>query len=251
MQREVVASVLQGNSCLAVLPTGGGKSLCYQLPALVLPGITLVVSPLISLMKDQVDALVDRNIAAVSINSHDTFEEMDRKLTDVRAGQVRLVYVAPERLKNGAFLDACRHAQVSLIAVDEAHCVSQWGHDFRPDYRFIKDFRRAVGHPPLLALTATATERVQRDIASHLGIDDGDQYIAGVDRPNLWLGLERCTKVAEKRGKIVSLVERVAGSAIVYTSSRREADELASIIQDSLGEPVAAYHAGLPADERT
>lgn len=251
LQREVIEAVLAGRSCLAVLPTGGGKSLCYQLPALVLPGITLVVSPLISLMKDQVDSLVARKMSAIAINSHDTFDEMERKLGDVRSGRIRMVYVAPERLKSARFAEVCKHAGVSLIAVDEAHCVSQWGHDFRPDYRFIRDFRMAMGDPPLLALTATATRRVQQDIARHLGIDQAEQFLAGVDRPNLWLGFERCSSVAEKRGKVVSLVERSKGSTIVYVSSRRDADELAALLADTLGEPVEAYHAGLDGEART
>lgn len=251
LQRELVEAALAGHSALGVLPTGGGKSLCYQLPALLLPGITVVVSPLISLMKDQVDALVERRVAAVALNSQDTPEEMQRKLSDIATGQVSLVYVAPERLKNAAFLRACRAVKTSLLAVDEAHCVSQWGHDFRPDYRLIQDFRAAVGDPPLMALTATATRRVQEDILTNLGLADARRYIAGVDRPNLWLGLEPCSKVIEKRGKVLELAARSDGSTIVYVSSRREADELAELLAAELDEPVAAYHAGLGPDERT
>ncbi|HET7558440.1 MAG TPA: ATP-dependent DNA helicase RecQ, partial [Limnochordia bacterium] len=251
LQREIVAAALAGRSALAVLPTGGGKSLCYQLPALVLPGVTVVISPLISLMKDQVDALSARGIAAVAVNSQDTPAEMQRKLADLEAGRVKLVYVAPERLKSAGFLAVCGRVQISLLAVDEAHCVSQWGHDFRPDYRLIPDFRSAVGNPPLLALTATATQRVRDDVAAHLGIDSSERICAGVDRPNLWLGLERCTSVAEKRAKIVALAKRAAGSVIVYASSRRDTEELAEVLAETLGEPVAAYHAGLAPDERT
>ena len=251
LQRELIECVLAGKSALGVLPTGGGKSLCYQLPALALPGITIVISPLISLMKDQVDALVSRGVAAIAVNSQDTPAEMQRKLFDIEEGRVQIAFVAPERLKSGVFLETCRRVKTSLLAVDEAHCVSQWGHDFRPDYRFIKDFRMAIGSPPLLALTATATRRVQEDIVTHLGIRDAERYIAGVDRPNLWLGLERCASVAEKRGKIAALAARAGGSAIVYVSSRRDAEELAALLEDELGEPVAAYHGGLPPEERT
>lgn len=251
LQREIIECVLQGESTLAVLPTGGGKSLCYQLPALVLPGITLVISPLISLMKDQVDALTARGISAVAVNSLDTPSEMQQKLADIRAGRARLVYVAPERLKNEEFLAACRETSVSLLAVDEAHCISQWGHDFRPDYGFIKDFRTAVGGPPLLALTATATQRVRDDVAAHLGTPDAKRFVAGVDRPNLWLGIERCDTVAERQGKVASLVERSGGSAIVYVTSRKDAETLADYLEHSLSEPVGVYHAGLSPEERT
>ncbi len=251
LQREIVQAVLAGESALAVLPTGGGKSLCYQLPALLLPGVTLVVSPLISLMKDQVDSLGVRNISALAINSQDSAWEMERKLDDMQEGRARLVYVAPERLKSRSFLEACRLTRISLIAVDEAHCVSQWGHDFRPDYRFIRDFRREVESPPMLALTATATRRVREDVMKQLGISGARRFVAGVDRPNLWLGMERCDTVAEKRGRVASLVERVEGSAVVYVTSRRDADELASALEQTLNEPVAAYHAGLEPAVRT
>ncbi len=251
LQRELIECVLAGESALGVLPTGGGKSLCYQLPALLLPGVTLVISPLISLMKDQVDAITARGFAAVAINSQDTLAEMHRKLADMKAGRARIVYVAPERLKNGNFMEVCRQVHINLLAVDEAHCVSQWGHDFRPDYRFIKDFRSAVGEPPLLALTATATRRVQQDIVTHLGIATANRFLAEIDRSNLWLGLEHCQSIAEKQGKIVALAARAPGSVIVYVSSRRDADELAGMLEEALGELVAAYHAGMAPADRT
>lgn len=251
LQREVIECVLAGESALAVLPTGGGKSLCYQLPALLLPGVAIVVSPLISLMKDQVDALTSLGVAAVSINSHDTPAEIRQKLTALQAGKVKLVYVAPERLKSAGFLSTCRQAQISLLAVDEAHCVSQWGHDFRPDYRLIHSFRQEIGNPPLLALTATATRRVKEDIMTHLGIEGARRFEASVDRPNLWLGIERCATVAEKRGMVVAHAALSTGSTIVYVSSRRDADEYASLLEEQLNEPVASYHAGLPPDTRT
>lgn len=251
LQREVIEHVLAGGSALTVLPTGGGKSLCYQLPALLLPGVTLVISPLISLMKDQVDSLVSLGISAVAVNSQDTHAEMRGKLADVEAGRVKILYVAPERLTNGFFAELCQRIEISLMAVDEAHCVSHWGHDFRPDYRFIKDFRELVGSPPLLALTATATCRVQEDVMVHLGIADARRFLAGVDRPNLWFGVEHCQSLAEKRGKILALTERVQGSVIVYVSSRRDAEDLAATLTEGLAEPVAAYHAGMAPDERT
>jgi ATP-dependent DNA helicase RecQ len=250
-QREIIECVMAGESALAVLPTGGGKSLCFQLPALLLPGVTLVISPLISLMKDQVDTLVSKGISAVAVNSHDTVAEMYRKLNDIATEQVRLVYVAPERLKSAGFIRVCRQLNISLLAVDEAHCVSQWGHDFRPDYGLIKDFRKDVGQPPMLALTATATKRVQQDISRQLGIEKAKQFFAAVDRPNLWLGIEHCQTMIEKQGKVVALARRAPGSTIVYVSSRNDADLFATVLEDALGEPVAAYHAGLSAAERT
>lgn len=251
LQREIITAVLAGRPAVGILPTGGGKSLCYQLPALMLPGVTLVISPLISLMKDQVDALVARGIRAIAINSQDTPAEGRRKLEELSAGEVRLAFVAPERLRNGAFLEACRRVHISLLAVDEAHCVSQWGHDFRPDYRYIRDFHAAIGMPPLLALTATARPEVREDVMTHLGIDGAEVFAASADRGNLWIGLEACATVAEKRGRAAYLAARSGGSTIVYVSSRKDAESWAAMLAEELGEPVVAYHAGLPAPERT
>ncbi|MDB4897001.1 MAG: ATP-dependent helicase RecQ, partial [Firmicutes bacterium] len=250
-QEEAVRAAVDSRDTLVVMPTGAGKSLCYQLPALLLPGVTLVISPLISLMKDQVDALVARGISAVAINSQDTAAEGRRKLDALAAGEVKLAFVAPERLRNGAFLDACRQVTVSLLAVDEAHCVSQWGHDFRPDYRYIRDFHAAIGSPPLLALTATARPQVRQDIMEQLGITGVKLFSGGADRENLWLGLETCTTVAEKKAKLTWLAQNSGGSTIIYVSSRKDAESLADMLQQELHEPVASYHAGLPAAERT
>ncbi|MFZ5816415.1 MAG: RecQ family ATP-dependent DNA helicase [Bacillota bacterium] len=251
LQAEIIRTVLEGGSAMAILPTGGGKSLCYQLPALLLPGLTLVISPLISLMKDQVDSLVERGMAAVAINSQDTGPEGRQKLEQLARGELRLVFVAPERLKSSSFLAACQRAKISLLAVDEAHCVSQWGHDFRPDYRYIKDFRLSVGAPPVLALTATARPQVQRDVMLHLGIEGAPVFRGSADRPNLWLGIEPCQTVAEKRAKLVHLARESGGATILYVSSRKDAESLAELLEAELGEPVAAYHAGLAAPDRT
>jgi ATP-dependent DNA helicase RecQ len=251
LQREIISEVMAGRSAMAILPTGGGKSLCYQLPALLLPGVTLVISPLISLMKDQVDALVARGIRAVAINSQDTAAEGRRKLEALAAGEVKLAFVAPERLRNGAFLEACRRVTVSLLAVDEAHCVSQWGHDFRPDYRYIRDFHAEIGAPPMLALTATARPQVRQDVLEQLGMTGVSLFADSADRPNLWLGLESCATVAEKRAKAAWLAANSGGSTIIYVSSRKDAADWAEMLQERLGEPVAHYHAGLPASERT
>jgi ATP-dependent DNA helicase RecQ len=184
-QRDVITALLAGRSTLAVMPTGRGKSLCYQLPAMILPGVTLVVSPLIALMKDQVDALTSRGISATYINSSLDFDELRRRLDGMRQGAYKLVYVAPERFKQRTFLDALRGVTVSLFAVDEAHCLSQWGHDFRPDYLKLRAAREACGTPVVLAATATATPEVREDIVRQLGLDDPAVVVSGFDRPNL------------------------------------------------------------------
>jgi ATP-dependent DNA helicase RecQ len=251
LQREIITEVLAGRPAMAILPTGGGKSLCYQLPAMVLPGVTLVISPLISLMKDQVDALVARGIRAIAINSQDTPAEGRAKLESLAAGEVKLAFVAPERLSNSAFMAACQRIEISLLAVDEAHCVSQWGHDFRPDYRYIKEFHGAIGAPPLLALTATARPDVRDDAMVQLGIAGARIFSASADRENLWIGLEACATVAEKKAKIAHLASITSGSVIIYASSRKDCETLADYLAGEMAEPVAYYHAGMPADDRT
>ncbi|MHB9144355.1 MAG: RecQ family ATP-dependent DNA helicase [Symbiobacteriia bacterium] len=251
LQREIITEVLEGRSAMAILPTGGGKSLCYQLPALMLPGVTLVISPLISLMKDQVDALVARGIRAIAINSQDTAAEGRAKLEALAQGEVKLAFLAPERLANSGFLAACRRVAVGLLAVDEAHCVSQWGHDFRPDYRFIKDFHAAIGAPPLLALTATARPDVRDDTLEQLGIQDARVFSVSADRENLWIGLEACATVAEKRAKIAHLARTTQGSVIIYVSSRKDGEQLAELLTVELAEPVVHYHAGMTPGART
>jgi ATP-dependent DNA helicase RecQ len=251
MQREIISEPLAGRSAVAILPTGGGKSLCYQLPALMLPGVTLVISPLISLMKDQVDSLVERGVRAIAINSQDTPSEGHQKLSALASGRIKLAFVAPERLKNPAFLAAVTAAQVSLLAVDEAHCVSQWGHDFRPDYRYIREFRNAIGNPPLLALTATAKPEVRLDLMKQLGIEDVPVFSASANRANLWLGIESCATVAEKRAKIAHLARHSGGSTIIYASSRKDTETWAAMLVQEMNEPVAYYHAGLSPSART
>lgn len=250
LQEEIITEVMAGRPVLGILPTGGGKSLCYQLPAMLLPGVTLVISPLISLMKDQVDGLVSRGLRAVAINSQDTAAEGRQKLEALAAGEVRLAFVAPERLKSGSFMAACQGLTISLVAVDEAHCVSQWGHDFRPDYRYIRDFWAAVGSPPLLALTATARPEVQRDILAQLGMEGARLFSGSADRSNLWLGMERCATVAEKKAKVAHLARCAEGSTIIYVSSRKDAESWAELLAAELGEQVEPYHAGLAPAER-
>ena len=184
-QRDVIETVMAGHDVLCVMPTGGGKSLCYQLPALLLPGLTLVVSPLIALMKDQVDALIERGVRATLLNSTLEPAEQFARLHEIEAGLYDLVYVAPERFRSGRFVEAMTRIKPSLLAVDEAHCISEWGHDFRPDYARIGHARRQIGSPPCIALTATATDLVRRDIAEQLHLRDHAQFVTGFDRPNL------------------------------------------------------------------
>jgi ATP-dependent DNA helicase RecQ len=184
-QREVIATVLAGQDCLCIMPTGGGKSLCYQLPAVARPGLTLVVSPLIALMKDQVDALQDLGIAATFINSSLAPAETYARMDAMAAGLYNLVYVAPERLRSSLFVEKLRQVKLNLLAIDEAHCISQWGHDFRPDYARLGRFRQRLGSPPTIALTATATPHVRSDILQQLQLQEPRTFITGFARPNL------------------------------------------------------------------
>ena len=184
-QEEIIASVLGGNDSLVLMPTGAGKSLCYQLPALCLDGLTLVVSPLIALMKDQVDALKANGIAAEFINSTLSPAELRWVQSEALAGELKILYLAPERLALAGFRAFLGRLSVSLIAVDEAHCISEWGHDFRPDYRNLAALRGLLPDTPVIALTATATERVRRDIVTQLGLSGGRVFISSFNRPNL------------------------------------------------------------------
>ena len=246
-QEPVIANALAGRHGLVVMPTGGGKSLCYQLPALALGGLTLVVSPLIALMKDQVDALRANGISAEYLNSsldNATAAAVERR---AQAGGVSLLYAAPERVNMPGFRRFLHALDLRLIAIDEAHCISEWGHDFRPDYRILSELRTEFPDTPVLALTATATERVRRDIVEQLGLDDCREFISGFDRANLTY------RVLPRAGSWESLLglldERKGQPAIVYCFSRRETEELAEQLTAN-GHPTAAYHAGLDADTR-
>src|SRR5258708_14912261 len=197
-QREVIENVLGGRDVLCVMPTGGGKSLCYQLPALLLPGPTLVVSPLIALMKDQVDALLERGLRATLLNSSLDPAEQRAGILEIEAGQYDLVYVAPERFRSGRFVESMAKIKPALLAVDEAHCISEWGYDFRPDYARIGLARKKLGAPPCIALTATATDLVRRDIADQLDLRDHAQFVTGFDRPNLTYAVTEARRDADK-----------------------------------------------------
>ncbi|MBL8189981.1 MAG: RecQ family ATP-dependent DNA helicase [Acidobacteria bacterium] len=246
-QADVIRAVLDGRDCVVVMPTGGGKSLCYQLPALLFPGVTLVVSPLIALMKDQVDALNARQISATVINSSISFDQQLSRLQAMADGQFRLVYVAPERFRNERFLEALKTVNVSLFAVDEAHCISQWGHDFRPDYLRLRAAVEALTdgakRPQIIALTATATPKVRDDIAAQLGLHRPASFIAGFDRPNLMLRVMPCKSDSERITRAANIIERSDGTGIIYTSTRKAVEEVTAQLK-ALGLKVGGYHAG-------
>lgn len=239
-----MSAVLEGRDTVVVLPTGGGKSLCFQVPALVLPGLTVVVSPLISLMKDQVDALTARGLPAAFINSTLTSGQVSDRLARVDRGEIKLLYVAPERFDFGRTAERLRKTGVSLLAIDEAHCISQWGHDFRPSYLRVRKVREALGSPTTIALTATATPEVRRDIVRQLGLDNPETIITGFDRPNLHYYVISTKNESEKETRLVEILRRYDGLAVVYASTRRAVDQLTGVLERSRI-PAAGYHAGL------
>ena len=249
-QEEVIRAVLAGRDALAVMPTGQGKSLCYQLPATLLPGLTLVISPLIALMQDQVTAMRQRKIAAAAFHSGLTTLEKNRVMQDLHHRRVQLLYLAPERMQHEGFLQLLRSLWVSLLVVDEAHCISQWGHDFRPDFLKIGRLRRELTNPPCLALTATATARVQSDICQRLSLREPFQLVAGFRRANLAFSVYLCQFRQDKLamlGRLVCEVEK--GTILVYCATRRAVEEVAAWLEQS-HTAVGYYHAGLSDGER-
>jgi ATP-dependent DNA helicase RecQ len=242
-------SVLAGNDTLVVLPTGGGKSVCYQIPALVLPGITVVVSPLISLMKDQVDALEARNLPAAFINSTLTSAQVSDRLARASRGEIKLLYLAPERFDFGNVATRLGDMGVSLLAVDEAHCISQWGHDFRPSYLRVAEARKKLGEPPTVALTATATPEVRDDICRQLTLTRPRTIITGFDRTNLSYNVLPARNDDEKDSLLVSTLKKYEGLAVVYASTRKSVDRI-SFLLEQRGIPAAGYHAGLDDEHR-
>jgi ATP-dependent DNA helicase RecQ len=248
-QREVIMSILEGHDTVVVMPTGGGKSLCYQLPALMKPGATIVVSPLIALMKDQVDALAARNLPATFINSSITFEEQKARISGVRRGLYKLVYVAPERFRSAHFVETLRSIDISLFAIDEAHCISQWGHDFRPDYLRLRQAIEEIGRPKIAALTATATPYVRSDIIEQLHLHEPRAFVSGFDRPNLSINVVHTQKEREKITHIKALAA-IGGSGIIYTSTRKAVEQVTGRLR-SAGLNVIGYHAGMDEASRS
>ncbi len=243
LQADVIAEVLAGRSALAVLPTGGGKSLCYQIPSLVRPGLGLVVSPLIALMTDQVAALVQSGVAAARLDSNIEMDERAETWRRIEAGELDLLYVSPEGLMQPWMLDRLSRTPLALIAIDEAHCVSQWGHDFRPDYRMLGRLADLFPTVPRLAVTATADARTRDDIRAELRLEGSAEFVASFARPELILSAERKRGNVEK--KVVELVTARPGrSGVVYAGSRDKTESLAQALRDA-GVPALAYHAGL------
>ena len=247
LQEEIIRDALAGRDVFALMPTGGGKSLCFQLPALLRDGLTIVVSPLISLMKDQVDAMQTSGIAATFLNSALDGEEARTRLRGLHRGEHHLLYVAPERLMLDSFLEKAKQWQVAQIAIDEAHCISEWGHDFRPEYRQLAELREHFPGVPIMALTATATNRVGKDILQQLKLKDPRCYVASFNRPNLTY---RVIPKKDPYEQILSYVRsRPDDSGIVYCASRKTADRLAAKLSSD-GIKAKPYHAGLEAKER-
>lgn len=247
LQREAIGAVLSGQDSVVVLPTGAGKSLCYQLPAVLMPGLAVVVSPLISLMKDQVDALTENGIPAAAVHSALSADERLRIAQEIKADRIKLLYVAPERLVTERMLTFLRERKLSFIAIDEAHCISNWGHDFRPEYRMLGELRGYFPGVGVHGFTATATEQVRQDIALQLKLQQTEFLVGNFDRPNLHY---RVLRRASSGQQIQAVLQRHAGeSGIIYCISRKEVDALTLALR-SAGVKVAAYHAGLSDEER-
>jgi ATP-dependent DNA helicase RecQ len=249
-QADVVESVLEGKDVVVVMPTGGGKSLCYQLPAMMIDGVTLVVSPLIALMKDQVDALARRGLPTTFINSSLSYAETNKRLSEIRRGLHRMVYIAPERFRSEHFMEAIGEVNVKLFAVDEAHCISHWGHDFRPDYLRLKESVERLNRPQVIALTATATQQVRGDISEQLGLVDPRVHVAGFDRPNLSLRVIHTSTEKEKIETLKRMLKAATGSGIIYTATRKSVEQVTAKLKLA-GLSVEAYHGGMDEGERT
>jgi ATP-dependent DNA helicase RecQ len=248
-QQEVIESILQGHDTLAIMPTGAGKSLCYQLPALKMPGTTVVVSPLISLMKDQVGKLEDAGVAAAEVNSTLSDKEEAQTLENIERSNREFVFATPERLSDPDFIATLKQNTIDLFVIDEAHCISHWGHDFRPAYLHLGAAINALGHPPVLALTATATDTVTQDIRKQLALPDMRVINTGIYRPNLHYRVIPATDEAEKLAETIRLIHETEGSGIVYAATVKMAEELHEALLQA-GENVVCYHGQLSAKER-
>ena len=247
-QEKLIDTILSGSDALGIMPTGGGKSICYQIPAIMMDGITIVISPLVSLMNDQVSALESMGISGGYINSSLTLPELRKVYFKLSSGKYKIIYVAPERLDVDSFLTALSGLDVSMVAVDEAHCVSQWGNDFRPSYLKIKEFiSKLPKRPVVAAFTATATKDVRRDIISLLGLENPFVEITGYDRPNLYFSVE--TPRNKPRRLLELIEERKSKSGIVYCSTRKSVKSVCELLRDR-GIPATRYHAGLEQEER-
>ena len=249
-QRDVMQAAIEGRNALVVMPTGSGKSLCYQLPACVIEGMTLVISPLIALMKDQVDALEARGIPATFINSSISPKEQQDRIAAMEQGHYKIVYVAPERFRNETFCRAIKRTTLGLFAIDEAHCISSWGHDFRPDYLLLDKIRADLGYPPTIALTATATSKVQRDILAQLSLSEAEVFVYGFERPNLFFEVFDARSKGAKLERAQALIEHVQGHpTLIYCATRKQVEELSDDLHE-LDIAHGLYHGGLSDSER-
>ena len=247
-QEEIINSILNGSDCLVIMPTGGGKSLCYQLPALILDGVTIVISPLIALMKDQVDALVNLKIPATYINSTLSINESQQRIDGVRKGEYKLLYIAPERFYSAQFMKLINQINVSLFAVDEAHCISQWGHDFRPSYLKLKKLIEMVGSPTVAAFTATATKEVRDDILVQLGVENAEVVVTGFDRPNLkYFALDLSEE--DKKSEMLRILPTIPGSGIVYVNTKKAVASVSELLNEN-NIPAIGYHGGIEKEAR-
>ena len=249
-QKEIIESVLAGRDTLGVMPTGSGKSLCYQIPALILPGITLIISPLIALMKDQVDNLQQLGVPATFLNSTLNVEENERRLWDLRQNKYKLLYVAPERFRVVSFMKLINQLQVSLLAVDEAHCISQWGHDFRPSYLRIKEIVKKIGRPPVVALTATATKEVRLDIVHQLGLKNCNVVVKGFDRPNLKFFAVELPDEKSRQRELLRIISSLSGTGIIYVATQKAVAAVSEWLYKHKFE-VVGYHGGMDKKQRT
>ena len=249
-QEAVINHILQGNDCFVIMPTGAGKSLCYQLPALMMEGTAIVISPLIALMKNQVDNIrgfSSSSALAHFLNSSLSKADFTRVVEDVTSGSTKLLYVAPETLKKDETLELLRGIKISFVAVDEAHCISEWGHDFRPEYRRIKQMVKAIDDVPILALTATATPKVQHDIQKNLGMLDAKLFKSSFNRSNLYYEVRPKGRKDQVHKDILSFIKnRGNSSGIIYCLSRKKVEEIAEMLQMN-GIKALPYHAGLDA----
>ena len=245
-QEEIIQSIIDGNNVLALLPTGGGKSLCYQIPALLGETFSIVISPLIALMKDQVDNLNKNGIIAAYINSTMQFYEIEKVLSEIKSNKIKLLYVSPERLENRAFAEQIKLLNPKYIFVDEAHCISEWGHNFRPSYRKITEFTESIGNRNISAFTATAIPEVRRDIIEHFNFNNPRVFIKGFERDNLKLNVLRTN---QKKEKVLELVSKNRLPAVIYTSTRKSAEELSEYLNFN-NQNAAFYHAGLQPEQR-
>lgn len=248
-QEDVIHRILKGDNLLVIMPTGGGKSLCYQLPALQLSGIVLVVSPLIALMKDQVDQLNSWGVPSTFINSSITAPEVAFRIKEVLSGKYRLVYVAPERFYSRTFLYQIKDVKIDLFVIDEAHCISEWGHDFRPSYLRLKKVAEFLTARSIVALTATATHEVREDIRTLLGFTPDDEIVTGFHRPNLFFMVHRIDREKIRMEKLKKIIQKLTGSLIIYAGTRKTVDAITHELSDD-GYQVTSYHAGLTDEER-